>query len=81
MKTKLKTIAVLAVAGTLGMWSSSALAERQPHMHRAMRLLEEARESLTRATHDKGGHRVKAIEHIDAAMAEVRSGISFDNRN
>ena len=50
-------------------------------MRRALSLLEEARSELQQGTHEKGGHRVKAIEHIDLAIAEVRAGIEFDNRN
>ena len=36
--------------------------------------------SLERATADKGGHRVKAIQHVDAAIAEVRAGMRFDRK-
>ena len=61
--------------------ASPAFAEPQPQMHKAMAALEQALMHLKEATADKGGHRVKAIEHIEAAMAEVRAGIEFDNKH
>ena len=36
---------------------------------------------LGQATHDKGGHRVKALEHVRAAINQVEAGIRFDRRN
>lgn len=33
------------------------------------------------ATADKGGHRVAAIKHLKAAIAEIEAGIAFDNAN
>lgn len=33
------------------------------------------------ATTDKGGHRVKAMKHLQAAMAEIEAGIAFDKAN
>jgi hypothetical protein len=59
--------------------ASLALAERQPHMHAAIKQLQQAKNQLEKATHDKGGHRVRAIQLIDQAIAEVRAGIEFDN--
>jgi hypothetical protein len=53
----------------------------QPHMEAAMRSLQQARAQLANATHDKGGHRVEAIEAIDRAIAQVQRGIDFDRRN
>jgi hypothetical protein len=52
---------------------------RKPHMHQAIELLRDARQSLDRATSDKGGHRVTAMQLIDQAIAEVRAGIEFDD--
>lgn len=53
----------------------------QPNMQAALTALEQARASLERATADKGGHRVKAMKHVDAAIAEVKSGMRFDRKN
>lgn len=53
----------------------------QPQMHEALRALRDAERHLGQATHDKGGHRVKALEHVRAAIHQVEAGIRFDRRN
>ena len=65
-------LAAFLVAG------ACARAAHQPHMNRALELLSDARVTLEEATHDKGGHRVRAIEEIRAAQQEVNAGIEFD---
>lgn len=57
-----------------------ASAEPQPHMRAAMNSLEAALAQLQKATPDKGGHRVKAIELTGQAIEEVKKGIAFDNK-
>jgi hypothetical protein len=47
----------------------------QGHMENALQALMNARYELSQASHDKGGHRVNAIQIIDQAIAEVRQGI------
>jgi len=59
--------------------ASLAFAERQPHMHAALKQLQQAKHQLERASHDKGGHRTRAIQLIDQAIAEVKAGIHYDN--
>ena len=56
-----------------------AYAEKQPHMEHALKALENARTQLGEAEHDKGGHRVKAIDLINQAITEVKAGIEYDN--
>jgi hypothetical protein len=58
-----------------------AIAENQPHMKTALGHLKKAKNQLQKASADKGGHRVKAIEHVDSAIDEVQAGIKFDNAN
>jgi hypothetical protein len=77
----MKRALLIAASAALGVLASTALAEPQPHMHRALNLLEAARTQLQEASHDKGGHRVKAIEHVDLAIAQVHEGIEFDNHH
>jgi len=48
----------------------------QPHMQTALVALESARNNLDRATADKGGHRVRAIDFVEDAISEVKKGIS-----
>ena len=53
----------------------------QPHMQSALQSLQAAKAQLEKADHDKGGHRVKAMKHLQAAMAEIEAGIAFDKAN
>ncbi|MBV9479385.1 MAG: hypothetical protein JO249_01355 [Acidobacteria bacterium] len=41
-------------------------------MQRAHQALENAKNELQNAGNEWGGHRVKAISHVDAALAEIR---------
>ena len=78
----------VAIAGVALMCLTSATiaalpahAENQPRMEQEIALLIQACEHLQKASHDKRGHRVKAINQINKAITQVRKGISFDNRN
>ena len=51
----------------------------QPEMSAALQNLREAQHNLESATHDKGGHRAKAVELVRQAIREVEAGIQFDN--
>jgi len=53
----------------------------QPAMHKALNKLQSAERTLEKATHDKGGHRVKALGHVRSAIKEVERGIRYDRRN
>ena len=76
---------VVAVVLWAGAWCAQA--EHQPQMQDALRLLREARahpafESLhqakvhlEKAEHDKGGHRVKALELVEEAIVAHRDGL------
>ena len=52
-------------------------ASTQPHMTSALDHLLAAKQELQAATSDKGGHRMKAIELVDDAIAQVQRGIEF----
>lgn len=52
----------------------------QPLMWRAMGALNNARAALMEAEPNKGGHRERAIELVDRAIAEVQAGIEFARR-
>ena len=81
MKPPWKRISIVAALFSAGVLTGTAVAKRQPLMHDALRDLQVARGTLDAATPDKGGHRVKAIELTDAAIAEVKAGIEFDNHH
>jgi hypothetical protein len=85
MQANIWKISTLVLAGALA-WNLAggtlqAGAEPQPHMRMALEFLQKARNQLEKASADKGGHRVKAIGHIDAAIGEVKAGVQFDNRH
>ncbi|HYR97460.1 MAG TPA: hypothetical protein VEO58_00490 [Gemmatimonadales bacterium] len=52
--------------------------EPHPEINAAIRALEAARLHLQRAAHDFGGHRVKAIRAIDAALGQLRLALKYD---
>lgn len=67
MVTRMWGLLVIAlVAGCAG----------QPNMQSALNSLVAARSSLERAAHNKGGHRVRALELTNAAINEVQMGIT-----
>lgn len=79
-------LSTLALAGALTLVVSGpavrdAAADPQPRMRAALDLLEKAQGELRAATADKGGHRVKAMQHTAAAIAEVKAGIDYDNKH
>ena len=76
---------VLAIGVVLGLAVSSGTAQRrrnveqQPHMRLSLDALRSAEHHLNEATGDKGGHRVRAINLVRQAEAEVQRGIAWDN--
>jgi hypothetical protein len=76
-----RTLIIAAAAFCLGGFANQAFADRQPKMRDGLVHLEKALNSLQAATHDKGGHRVKAIQLTKDAIEEVKKGIAFDNKN
>ncbi len=71
MKT-IKTASV-SILVLMAMSFTSAFAN-QPHMQAALAHLREARASLQRAIPNKGGHRERAIDLVNRAIAEVEAG-------
>lgn len=53
--------------------------EAQPEMTAAIENLREAQRHLAAGSHDKGGHRVRALELVNQAIKETQAGIQFDN--
>jgi hypothetical protein len=48
----------------------------QPHMQAALGALNTARSELQAGATNKGGHRVAALNHVNAAIVEVEAGIA-----
>ncbi len=52
----------------------------QPEMQAALASLRAAKGHLSRAMHDKGGYRVKAMEQIDGAIRSVERGMAVSGQ-
>lgn len=76
-----RTVIAVAVAFVLGGFTQRAFAEKQPKMEEALVHLRYALASLKAASHDKGGHRAKAVELTEKAIEEVNKGIAFDDKH
>ena len=70
--------AVMLLVMTFFVGRASALP--QPNMEAALGHLEQAKSALEKAEHNKGGFRVKAMEHVNQAIAAVRDGIAAGNK-
>ncbi|MBS1151348.1 MAG: hypothetical protein H6Q89_3046 [Myxococcaceae bacterium] len=75
-----KTLAGLALALSFVL-PTAALADPQPQMKDALEALKTAKQHLEKATPDKGGHRVKALELVNKAIEQTEKGINFDNKH
>ena len=51
--------------------------EHHPEIHKAMRKLRGAKEDLEKASSNYGGHKVRAIEAINHALAELQEALNF----
>jgi len=78
---KVSTFVLAGVVGLGAVYETAkpAQAEAQPNMEAALGMLKGAKGRLQAATHDKGGHRVKAIAATNTAIQEVEAGIAYDN--
>jgi hypothetical protein len=68
--------------GWSGRWEAQNQgSEQQPNMEAAMQNLREAQRNLQAASSDKGGHRLRALEYINRAIAETQAGIQYANQH
>jgi hypothetical protein len=74
------SLLVAAVGGGAGLYAGYTVAA-QPQMQSALAHLEAAETDLRQASHDKGGHRERALELVQRAQREVREGMRFDRRH
>jgi hypothetical protein len=77
-----KPIALVAVAGmvaSVGVQIAHAdgVCKNQPNMQSALDHLKQARASLDKAEHNKGGWRDAAIQATDNALRETNRGCAF----
>jgi hypothetical protein len=64
----------LAMVLTTGIFIGHATAN-QPHMRAALASLQNAQYQLSIAEHDKAGHRARALDLTNQAIAETQLGI------
>jgi len=72
---------LLAIALLVMAFVAGQLTAAQPHMQAALSDLRSARRALEKATDDKGGHRARAIQLVDSAIAEVEKGMAFARKH
>ena len=58
--------------------AANTVQEPHPEIMAAIRALEAARLHLQRAAHDFGGHRLRAIRAIDAALVQLKLALKYD---
>ena len=68
------------VVASIAVAARPAIAE-QVNMVNALESLQAARASLILASPNKGGHRDRAIQLVDQAIAETRAGIQYYQLN
>ena len=56
-------------------------AQHEPHMAAALEHLRQAEEEMEKASANKGGHLVKAMELTKQAEAQVNQGMQYYNQN
>jgi uncharacterized membrane-anchored protein YhcB (DUF1043 family) len=66
----------LFIGSAMGSWA----AINQPHMKAALEALEKAKMELAVAEHNKGGHRAKAIELVNKAIAQTKKGVEAGDK-
>jgi len=77
---KLAGAMAAAMLLVLTFFAGRASAVPQPNMEAALGHLEQAKSALEKGEHNKGGFRVKAIDHVNQAIAAVREGITAGNK-
>jgi hypothetical protein len=76
VRTCSRAVKVLSVAALVGgAFVAGYAVAAQPHMINALHALENARSELQVAEHNKGGHRVEALELVNRAINHVQLGI------
>jgi len=77
----MKHTTILSMLAILLLVVSVSARPDQPNMQSAKINLQNAKAQLIAASPNKGGHRAKAINLVNEAIAEVNRGIAFDRRH
>ena len=78
---KIALLSFFVTGGAIIFGAGYLAAEKQPRMYFALEDLSRAENKLENASHDKGGHRVRALKLIRAAKIEIKRGIKYDNKH
>jgi hypothetical protein len=65
----------ILTAGAAGLAVANLAEGQQPHMQRALTMLNNAKTALQNAVPDKAGHREKAIGLVNEAIEQTQQGI------
>lgn len=77
-----KVVSVIGLsAASFAALLASPVQGDQPRMHSALDALKVAERELDAASHDKGGHRERALRLVRQAIVEVERGIQYDRRH
>ena len=76
LNSKTRLVGAVAALSLIAFGIGYAVAA-QPHMENALNDLRAAHNELQSAVADKGGHRAKAIQLVEAAIGQVNAGIAF----
>jgi len=74
-RPRLMEVALVLVLAA-GAFAAGVAFAAQPHMQAALSALQTAQSELNQAEHDKGGHRVKALNLVGQAIQQVQLGIA-----
>ena len=80
LKTIICSILMIALIVGVSVLGCGIARADQPHMQAALAALREARHELEVAERNKGGHRERALEHVEKAIAQVEEGIAHGRR-
>jgi len=72
---------LLAIAAVATVFCAPVANADQPKMRDALADLEAARVKLQHADHDKGGHRERALELVNNAIAQIKEGMRYDRHH
>ena len=75
-KIVIALIVGLFIGGAVGGWA----AIHQPHMVAALEALKSAKTELEAGEHNKGGHRLKALELVHKAIEQTKKGIEVGEK-
>jgi hypothetical protein len=85
MKARVKTLVVCALVISAFCFGKSLTPSEKkmfefPELNAAKRDLVSGRAHLDKAARDFGGHRAKAVEHLDKAIHEIDEAIAYGDK-